>query len=100
MNPQQNREAERINRTILKRVRCMLQSSEMDKRFWGEAVTITSHLINLSHSSGINFEQPDTLWYGRVPDFVLLKPFGCRAYAHEKQGKLDSRALKCVFLCY
>ena len=29
-----------------------------------------------------------------------LRPFGCKAYAHKKQGKLNARAEKCVMLGY
>ena len=33
--PQQNGVAERMNRTILERVRCLLLSSGLSSRFWG-----------------------------------------------------------------
>ena len=33
-NPQQNGRAERINRTLLDKVRCMLIESDMHKKFW------------------------------------------------------------------
>lgn len=36
----------------------------------------------------------------RPPNFTNLKVFGCASYAHMKQGKLDSRALKCAFIGY
>ena len=45
-NPQQNGVAERANRTILERVRCMLISSGMPQRFWGEAACTAVVLIN------------------------------------------------------
>lgn len=40
MNPQQNGVAERANRTILERVRCMLLAAGLEKRFWAEAASI------------------------------------------------------------
>ena len=58
-NPQQNGVAERMNRNILERVRCMLFGSGMPKRFWGEAVSMAAVLINRSPSSAIAFETPD-----------------------------------------
>ncbi|KAH9751241.1 Integrase catalytic domain-containing protein [Citrus sinensis] len=36
----------------------------------------------------------------RVADYSKLRIFGCVAYAHVKQGKLEPRALKCRFLGY
>lgn len=84
----------------MERVRCMLLSSGVDKRFWGEAVSTASTLINMSPSSAIDFGIPDSIWYGRPPNFAKLKSFGCRSYAHIKQGKLDSKALRCIFLGY
>ena len=44
--PQQNGFAERFNRTILERVRCMLTSVGLKMMFWAESVSITTYLIN------------------------------------------------------
>ena len=44
--PQQNGLAERMNRTILERVRCMLLGAGLPKVFWGEATNTTVYLIN------------------------------------------------------
>ena len=35
LTPQQNGLAERMNRTILERVRCMLSNAKLSKVFWG-----------------------------------------------------------------
>ena len=42
--PQQNSLAERMNKTILERVRYMLLSANLPKSFWGEAVNTTVYL--------------------------------------------------------
>ena len=39
-------------------------------------------------------------WSGEPPDYSELKVFGSLAFAHVKQGKLDARAVKCVFIGY
>ena len=59
-----------------------------------------SKMINKCPSSAIDYEIPDQKWYGEKPDFTKLKPFGCRAYAHVKSGKLNARAVRCIFLGY
>ena len=99
-NPQQNGVAERMNRTILERVRCMLFSSGMPKRFWGEAVSMAAVLINRSPSSAIAFDTPDQKWYGRTVDYSSMRVFGCMSYAHIRQSKLEPRALRCVMIGY
>ncbi|KAH9670612.1 hypothetical protein KPL70_017043 [Citrus sinensis] len=43
---------------------------------------------------------PYELWSGKPADYSQLRIFGCPAYAHVKQGKLEPRAFKCVFLGY
>ena len=39
-------------------------------------------------------------WYGSQGDYSKLRVFGCRVYAHVRQGKLEARAIKCVMLGY
>ena len=40
------------------------------------------------------------MWIGRKPNLTHLKPFGCIAYIHINQGKLNPRAYKAVFIGY
>ena len=44
--PQQNGVAERMNRTIISRARCMLSNAGMHRRFWAETASTTCYLIN------------------------------------------------------
>lgn len=46
LNPQQNGVAERVNRTILERVRCMLLLAGMGKKFWAEAASTAVKMMN------------------------------------------------------
>ncbi|WVZ24349.1 hypothetical protein V8G54_002893 [Vigna mungo] len=98
--PQQNGLAERMNRTILERVRCMLLGSGLSKAFWGEAANTAVYLINRSPSSALNFKTPMEVWSGRPTDYSHLRVFGSLAFAHVRGDKLDSRAAKCIFLGY
>nr|CAN70013.1 hypothetical protein VITISV_017116 [Vitis vinifera] len=98
--PQQNGLAERMNRTILERVRCMLSSLGLSKVFWVEAVETVVHLISRSPSSALQFKTPQEKWTGKVVDYQHLKVFGCTAYVHTKTDKLEPRAVKCIFLGY
>ncbi|BBH02187.1 transposable element gene [Prunus dulcis] len=49
--PQHNGIAERMNRTIVERIRTMLSHAKLPKSFWGEALMIAVDLINLSFST-------------------------------------------------
>jgi hypothetical protein len=40
------------------------------------------------------------MWSGHPSDYGMLRIFGCVAYSHVKQGKLEPRAVKCVLLGY
>lgn len=62
-SPQQNGLAERVNRTIIEKVRCMLLDSKLTKQFWAEAVCAAVDIINmLPHSS--TKTAPNELWNG------------------------------------
>nr|GEX59191.1 retrovirus-related Pol polyprotein from transposon TNT 1-94 [Tanacetum cinerariifolium] len=58
--PQQNGVAERMNRTIMEKVRCMLSHVNLDKDFWVEAATTTTYLINRS---------PHRFLVGNIPKY-------------------------------
>ena len=78
----------------------MLLSAKLPKNFWGEAVNTAAYLINRSPSTTLGFKVPKEIWSGRKPDLKHLRVFGCVAYAHVSQGKLDARAKKCMFIGY
>ncbi|KAG8498113.1 hypothetical protein CXB51_007338 [Gossypium anomalum] len=43
---------------------------------------------------------PQEVWSGNLANYSDLKIFGCPAYAHVDNGKLEPRSIKCVFLGY
>ncbi|KAG8503716.1 hypothetical protein CXB51_001714 [Gossypium anomalum] len=85
--PQQKGVAERMNRTIMEKVRCMLSNANLPKSFWAEVASTACFLINRSPSIAIEKKTPQEI-------------FGCPAYAHVDNGKLEPRSIKCVFLGY
>ena len=52
-NPEQNGMAERMNRTIVEKARCLLIDSCLGKRFWAEAVNTAVYLINRTPCKGL-----------------------------------------------
>ncbi len=89
--PQQNGKAERLNRTLMEKVRAMLADSSLPKALWGEAIVTATLLRNLSPFKD-NEKTPYEMFYGKTPDVARLRTFGCKVYVHtpkEKRGKLD-----------
>ncbi|KAG8481022.1 hypothetical protein CXB51_025745 [Gossypium anomalum] len=60
--PQQNGVVERINRTIMEKVRCMLSNANLPKSFWAEAASTACFLINRSPSVAIEKKTPQEVW--------------------------------------
>ena len=95
-NSPENGLTERMNETILERVRCMFFFG-LPKSFWVEVVSTTYYLISRSPST-IGLKTPMEMWLGHPTNYENLKNFGCVAYTNVKQGKLEPRAKKCIFL--
>lgn len=98
--PQQNGVAERMNRTLIERVRCILSHSGLGKKFWAEAASTACYLVNRSPHSSLDGKIPEEVWSGNQVEYSNLKIFGCLAYVHVTDGKLDPRAKKCIFIGY
>ena len=98
--PQQNGLAERMNRTLIDKTRCLLINSKFSRSFWAEVVSTTSYLVNKSPSAAIGFKTPQELWSGKAESYEHLRVFGCPSYVYVRQGKLDARAVKGVFVGY
>ena len=99
--PQLNGVAERMNRTITERVRCMLSHAKLPKSFWGEAVATVVNIINYSPSVPLDGEIPEEVWRGRRVSYDRFKVFGCRAFVHvpkDERAKLDSKTKECIYL--
>lgn len=101
-SPQQNGLAERMNRTIIEKVRCMLIDAKLSKQFWGEAVCAAVNIINVLPNSSNNMV-PNELWGQKPCNMKLFKVFGCKAMVwkpEQKRKKLDAKAYQCIFLRY
>ncbi|KAG8491363.1 hypothetical protein CXB51_014484 [Gossypium anomalum] len=98
--PQQNSIAEQMNRMIMEKVRCMLSNANLLKSFWAEAASTACFLINQSPSVAIEKKTPQEVRSSNPANYFDLKIFGCPAYAHVNNGKLEPKSIKCVFLGY
>nr|KYP33580.1 Retrovirus-related Pol polyprotein from transposon TNT 1-94 [Cajanus cajan] len=64
--------AEKMNRTLLERVRCMLSDAKLPKHFWDEALYTTVHVINLTPTVILDGEMPDQIWFGKNASYDYL----------------------------
>lgn len=77
-SPQLNGKAERLNRTLLEKIKTLLEESGLRKEMWGEAAYTATYLINRSPTKSLNVT-PFEMWCGKKPDMNIIKLFVCAA---------------------
>ena len=101
--PELNGLAERMNRTIMERVRSMLEHAKLPKTFWAEALSTTTYVINRSPSMPLGGDTPQKVWTRKEVSYRHLKVFGCLTYVHvakDWRRKFDPKSRPCIFLGY
>lgn len=101
--PEQNGVAERLNRTLGEKVRCMLSDSGLPKVFWAETFATATYLHNRSPTKPLGGVTPFEAWTGIKPTVGHLRRFGCVTYAHipkDERSKLDVKSRRCILLGY
>jgi transposase InsO family protein len=101
--PQQNRVAERKNRTVVEMARSMLQTKGLSNSFWGDAVATSVYILNRCPTSALDMMTPYKAWYEKNPNVNHFRVFGCVAYVHivdQKRQKLDPKSESCIFVGY
>jgi hypothetical protein len=100
--PQQNGAAERLNRTLLEKVRAMLAGSGQPKELWAEAVVTASHIRNRSPVAG-KAVTPWELFLGSKPNVSDFRTWGSVAYAQvptQLRSKLEPQTICGVMVGY
>lgn len=100
-SPQQNGVAERMNRTLIEKARCMMHYRAVPTKWWAEAVSTASYLINRKNTSANSHTTPYEI--GVKPNLEHLRIFGSMGFAHideSKRKKLDAKSFKCRLLGY
>lgn len=99
--PQQNGLSERMNRTLIEKVRCLLLDTSMKKGFWAEALKYAVEIVNVLPCAAENNKSPNEIWFSRKPELKTFRIFGCKSMVmipKEKRKKLDDKAIECVLL--
>ncbi|GJS04017.1 putative ribonuclease H-like domain-containing protein [Tanacetum coccineum] len=95
--PQQNRVAERKNRTLIEVARTMLVDSKLPTTFWDEAVNTACYMLNKVLIIKPHNKTPYELIRGRPPLLDFMKPFGCPVTilnTRDHLGKFDGKLMK------
>ena len=101
--PQSNGKAERLNRTLIEKARCMLIAAKLRKNLWGAAITTANYLRNISPSSNLDGKSPYEVSFNKLPKINHLRIFGCEAYPLnlKDRGKFEAVAeSNCIFIGY
>ena len=100
--PQENRTAERLNRTILEITRSMLLGSKLSKTLWPFVVNYTQEILNRLLTRALTEDKtPYKVYFGKKPSVRHLQTFGCQSFVHvpgNKCGKLDPKVVQGFFV--
>lgn len=101
---QQNRVAERANRALIEKSKCLMSEAGLPDFFWGEAVNTAAFIINRSINSSTG-GIPEELFRGEKIKIDNLRTFGCRVMVlndtkKHKQLKYEDRSHKMTFIGY
>lgn len=100
--PEQNGAAERLNRTLMERVRAVLMSAGLQPQLWAEAVVTANYIRNRSPTSK-SAKTPWECFTGNKPDVSGMRVFGTRAFVmvpKELRRKLDPVSEPGIFVGY
>lgn len=101
--PEQNSLAERFNRTVVEKARCLLFDAGLEDSFWAEATHTAVYLQNRTVASALNGRTPFELWTGMKPNVSHLRIFGSTIMVHipkQKRLKWHKKAEKCILVGY
>lgn len=75
--------AERFNRTIMDRVRCLRKEAGLEKKYWPEMVAAATYIGNrLICSSTHQLKSPYEIFFGKKPSIKNLYLYGSKSFVH------------------
>lgn len=101
--PHQNGIAERKNRSLLEKARCMAFASNTPSYLWPKAVATANYVINRTATRANHGTTPYEKFTGHTPSISHLRTFGCRSCVlntSPSRKKWAPRSYECVFLGY
>jgi transposase InsO family protein len=90
-SPESNGVAERMNRTLMAKVRAILADTKLPAYLWDYLAEMVAYLTNRSPSAATNGITPHQKLTNELPDLSHLRIPGCRVWAHLDKAKRDSK---------
>jgi hypothetical protein len=90
-HPEENGEAERVNRTINDMARVMLNNSGLPFEFWSYAQQTAAYLHNRIPHSRISPKTPIEILFDQKPTPDFIFPFGARALVFRPSEKRENK---------
>ena len=87
---EQNSEGERINRTLFRKIRVLLNMANMPMPFWAEAAEAATYLYNIIPYSALDFKSPYKARFNKKPLYNNIYIFGSTAYFKPPKARLIS----------
>lgn len=103
--PEQNGQAERLNRTLLDKVRPMLAAANLAEMYWDLAIDCANYLRNISVAKGVD-KSPYTAMFGpgTASETRNLHVFGSLCWVmtpeEKRSSKISDRGRRGVFVGY
>ena len=92
-----------MNKTLIKRVRCLLSHAKLPKTFWKEALHTIVHVLNLSLCVPLRLDVPERVQSRKGVSYDHLRVFGYKAFVHipkDERSKVDVKTQQCIFVGY
>lgn len=87
--PQQNKVAERVNRTLVEMKRCLLIQAKLPKHYWVKALSTAAHIRNLTVIANSKYDKsPFEIFIGKLPRRNHLRIFWMHSIFDEEKGQL------------
>lgn len=99
--PEQNGVAERMNRTIVEKAKCMIFDAGLDDSYWAEACNMAVYVINRSVCASLVNKTPEEVWTNQKVDVSNLKIFGTPVMVHvpkARRKKWSPKAKSMIFV--
>jgi hypothetical protein len=97
--PEHNGVAERLNCTLLEKVRAMLHTKDLPKNLWGMAVR---HAVWLKNRTPTKVRDkvfvPYERWHCKKLNLKGLREFGSAVWVNDDEGKLDGCGIEGIWL--
>jgi len=92
---EQSGASERENRTLVEAARTMLQSTQLPKKLWAEAVNTAAYILNRTGPTKVADKTPYELWTGRQASVDHLKIFGTHYTVLRSCAKAETTETRC-----